>query len=273
VPGAAQSSAAAINAHGEIVGFYFGSNGGPHSGFLYSGGVYTTIDFPGSYSTDLTGINARGEIVGYFTDASGGLPHGFIYNHGTYTRLDFPGAVDTEPTSINASGEVVGFYQNGVAGLGITSDHGFAYNRGEYTTIDAPGSIVSTDLTPPSSINNRGQIVGYYSAGTEHGFIASPQVHDNLASEVNALSGLKGADAFVFPSTLGESQSSHPDTLHHPDTLNHEEVQLAHSLLADLTAIVAENNPSGVNAAHDPDHITTSDHSALHNLHANHFLL
>jgi hypothetical protein len=72
---------------------------------------------------------------------------------------------------------------------------------------------------------------------------------------------------------LGESQSSHPDTLHHPDTLNHEEVQLAHSLLADLTAIVAENNPSGVNAAHDPDHITTSDHSALHNLHANHFLL
>jgi hypothetical protein len=105
------------------------------------------------------------------------------------------------------------------------------------------------------------------------GFIASPQAHDNLASEVNALSGLKGADAFVFPSTLGESQSSHPDTLHHPDTLNHEEVQLAHSLLADLTAIVAENNPSGVNAAHDPDHITTSDHSALHNLHANHFLL
>jgi hypothetical protein len=76
-----------------------------------------------------------------------------------------------------------------VAGLGITSDHGFAYNRGEYTTIDAPGSIVSTDLTPPSSINNRGQIVGdYNSASTKHGFIASPQAHDNLASEVNALS-------------------------------------------------------------------------------------
>jgi probable HAF family extracellular repeat protein len=174
VPGAIQTSADAINAQGQIVGDYFGSNG-PHSGFLYSGGIYTTIDPPGSYSTTLTGINAKGQIVGYFTESNGGPPHGFLYSHGTYTVLDFPGAIDTETVSINASGQIVGFFENGVAGSGpggsggqITSQDAFLYSGGKYTTIGPPGGTAY-------SINNKGQVVGEYDAnGTDHGFIATP---------------------------------------------------------------------------------------------------
>jgi hypothetical protein len=142
----------------------------------------------------------------------------------------------------------------------------FVYNGGEYTTIDPPGGISPTAY----SINNRGQIVGdYYSAGTEHGFIANPRSHDHLASELNAVSGLKGADTFVFPSTFGDSINNRSGAH------NQDEVKLAHSQLADLTAPVAEHQQDGLNAviAHDPNYITTPDYSASHNPHAHHFLL
>jgi probable HAF family extracellular repeat protein len=59
-----KNEAVAINAAGQIVGNYNDSSGGLH-GFLYSGGVYTTIDAPlGAQGTVVYGINARARSSG-----------------------------------------------------------------------------------------------------------------------------------------------------------------------------------------------------------------
>lgn len=66
----------AINAAGEIAGFYAQFPGQPR-GFLLSDGKFTRIDFPGAPITAIWDINARGEIVGSFRDTTGRV-HGFI---------------------------------------------------------------------------------------------------------------------------------------------------------------------------------------------------
>ena len=59
-----------INDLGQIVGYYDDASG--HHGFLYSGGIYTTIDDPlATGGTVATSINDLGQIVGYYDDASG----------------------------------------------------------------------------------------------------------------------------------------------------------------------------------------------------------
>ena len=65
-----------INAHGQIVGVYIGTDLVWH-GFLMVGATFTSFDFPGSTGTGAYGINSAGQIVGkYFT--SDGLTHGFL---------------------------------------------------------------------------------------------------------------------------------------------------------------------------------------------------
>jgi probable HAF family extracellular repeat protein len=68
----------AINAHGDIVGYYSDAAEARH-GFLFRQGMYTTIDVPGALATELTGINSQGDIAGAFdvTDGPGGF-HGFL---------------------------------------------------------------------------------------------------------------------------------------------------------------------------------------------------
>src|SRR5262249_56870826 len=78
-----------INRHGQIAGFSVDSRDTAH-GFLYGGGVYTTIDAPsaghgqdprGNRGTFATGINDAGQIVGYYRDDTFNLSqtHGFLY--------------------------------------------------------------------------------------------------------------------------------------------------------------------------------------------------
>jgi probable HAF family extracellular repeat protein len=67
-----------INNKGQIVGYYYDSKGITH-GFLYDGGVYTTLnDQLGVDGTDAFGINDKGQIVGEYGDASGNN-HGLVY--------------------------------------------------------------------------------------------------------------------------------------------------------------------------------------------------
>lgn len=77
-----------LNNVGDIVSTYcdsnpctgFGTllNGEGHvHGFLLSGGVFTTIDFPGAVSTHPLGVNDSGDIVGFYFDTSL-RAHGFL---------------------------------------------------------------------------------------------------------------------------------------------------------------------------------------------------
>jgi hypothetical protein len=66
-----------INNLGDVVGYYSDYSHGHGnfgvSGFVMSGGVYTTIQVPGSYYNAFTqaqGINDLGQIVGFYTPAS-----------------------------------------------------------------------------------------------------------------------------------------------------------------------------------------------------------
>jgi len=203
VPGAANgTSAAGINARGQIVGSYADA-AGHNLAFLLDHGTFTTIDFPGAACTQAIGINARGQIVGGYAEKScnpfaGMVPHGFFLDDGNFTTIDV-----TRARGINNRGQIVGeagancFLLDGgtfttikvpfagvritfcsgindrgqiVGGYFDTTSHGFLLDDGAFTTIDVPGATSTT----PNGINDRGQIVGVYydSAGNHgHGFL------------------------------------------------------------------------------------------------------
>jgi hypothetical protein len=73
-----------LNSAGQIVSQYHSSKQCPLftsvgclHGFLFSGGVYTTIDFPGSTETLVLGINTSDDMVGGYEDTSGKF-HAFL---------------------------------------------------------------------------------------------------------------------------------------------------------------------------------------------------
>jgi probable HAF family extracellular repeat protein len=72
------SAVTGINDNGDLTGFYTDASDDLH-GFIKSGGVFTTIDAPGSDGlfTQVYGINNAGDIVGAFVDASTGQTVGF----------------------------------------------------------------------------------------------------------------------------------------------------------------------------------------------------
>jgi probable HAF family extracellular repeat protein len=58
-----------INNSGQIVGVF--SLRGDVDGYLYTDGIFTTIDVPGAKNTFAQGINDSGQIVGYFGPLGG----------------------------------------------------------------------------------------------------------------------------------------------------------------------------------------------------------
>ena len=122
--------------------------------FLYSDGVYTTIEPPGADYTMAPDINNSGQIVGSYLIGSGGF--GFEYSGGIYKTLNVPGAAATGASSINNSGQIVGIYSSV-----NSATFGFEYSNGAYTTIAPPGVLISVE---GSKINNVGQIIGYYTS-------------------------------------------------------------------------------------------------------------
>jgi len=164
-PGAIQTTTAALNNAGEVVGIYLDAAGINH-GFQLIKGTYTSIDFPGAVDTSVNGLSNAGEIVGVYDDA-GSPGNGFMLAGGVYTTIDYPGAVFTYPDDVNAAGEIVGAYVDASGNY-----HGFSWASGVFTTIDYP----SAPYTFVFGINDKGVMVGAYGDGNsfydgfEHGF-------------------------------------------------------------------------------------------------------
>ena len=156
----AYTVALAINNAGEIAGTY-DSRTASH-GYLDNGGVYITLDPPGSIGTIALAINGTGEVAGWYVN-SGFQDYGFLYDGSSYTTLNPAGSTYTQATAINGAGEVAGIFGD------PSGYHGFLYDHGSYTTLDAPGST----LTIAEAINDTGVVAGYYqdSAGHGHGFL------------------------------------------------------------------------------------------------------
>ena len=112
------SMATGVNDSGMVVGFDMPSST-VSNGFLFSNGVYTRIQFPGSTFTEPLAVNNNGEIVGTYTDADGNM-HGFSDINSSFTSFDAPGGVGTTTANgVNGLGDIVGFSMNGAATVGF----------------------------------------------------------------------------------------------------------------------------------------------------------
>ena len=168
-----------VNDSGVAAGFYNDSAGFSH-GYTYNTGsnTFTPVTPPpafGALSVQATGINNLGEIAGFFAD-SGGAFHGFLDNGGSFTKLDDPNGTNTQVFGLNNEGQAVGTF---VDGAGETQ--GFVYNAGTYMTISDPNASGTPAFgvtgTFVNGINDHGDLVGFYSDGTNvNGFVATPGV-------------------------------------------------------------------------------------------------
>ena len=67
-PGAAGvTEVSGINDLGQVVGSYWSADFQTADGFLYSNGVYSTLDYPGAVGTSIIGINNSGEMIGSYS--------------------------------------------------------------------------------------------------------------------------------------------------------------------------------------------------------------
>jgi probable HAF family extracellular repeat protein len=114
VPGNAGASltAAAINDHGDVAGFY-NKSANQVDGFLkWRNGTFVTLAYPGAASTQATGVNDFGEVVGNYTTGSGNaaVTHGFTWRNGRFSTVNVAGASSTVINGVNDLGDLVGFY-------------------------------------------------------------------------------------------------------------------------------------------------------------------
>jgi probable HAF family extracellular repeat protein len=136
--------AISINNQGTVVGSTQIANGNTR-GFIYKDGVMTELGTFGGAISMASGINNSGTIVGSAQDSTGRFI-AFMTDESGVLRpfLDLQG--NQGAAAINERGDIVGSV-NGV---------GYLYSNGEVTLLQDPDWW----FLIPTSINNRGQIVG-----------------------------------------------------------------------------------------------------------------
>ena len=112
-PGASLT-AAAINDHGDVAGFYSGRAGQTDAFLKTAGSRFTSLAYPGASATNAFGVNGSDEVVGAYTDGSGNsaTTHGFTWTpQGGFATVDDPlGPGATTINGVNDHGDLVGFY-------------------------------------------------------------------------------------------------------------------------------------------------------------------
>jgi hypothetical protein len=107
-------TAAAINNHGDIVGFYTDAKGNTDAFLDREHGSFRTLDYPGATATQAFGVNDRDEVVGAYTvgTGSGATMHGFTWTPGRgFASVDDPqGQGTTTINGVNDAGDLVGFF-------------------------------------------------------------------------------------------------------------------------------------------------------------------
>jgi uncharacterized membrane protein len=178
IPGADASLPQAVNARGDIAGWY--NLGGIDYAFLLRNGKLQTIapPDPRATATWILGISEAGILAGVYhtPDPCPDCPwflqdyqqHGFIWKDGVYDLLDFPGSVYSNGNGVNARGDVVGeMWLNGKV-------YGFTRAKdGTYTQLDE--SEAPEDLNSWSSaygLNDHGDVAGWIGRGDTFEFYA-----------------------------------------------------------------------------------------------------
>jgi probable HAF family extracellular repeat protein len=152
----------AINAAGNIAGWYSDASSHGEQSFVYVNGTVTTLPNPGKiFFSQAYGINKSGVAVGQAANVEG-QQFGFTYHNSHYNSVAC--SADCYFYGINDSGVVVG-----VNFTSPTASTAFVlHGKGTYTTLPAPNGDTNYAAT---AINNAGVIVGEASVGA---FISTP---------------------------------------------------------------------------------------------------
>jgi probable HAF family extracellular repeat protein len=165
-----------INDRGQIVGYYYDTNFNAH-GFFYDKGLYATIDHPGPITqlgTRANSINNRGQILGTYIDPDYNT-FNFLYHQGVFT--DLLNTRGLYPYAMNDRSQIVGgYFAFDESGLHV---YGFLSDKDGLTTFSHPDAVNGTVAI---SINNRGEILGYYFDADyrSHGFVYYKGVYTAL---------------------------------------------------------------------------------------------
>jgi hypothetical protein len=161
-----------INERGDVVGYYFDSNGNARGFVRASDGALTTIDVPfPNQGTIPQAINAHGTIVGYYFDANGG-PQPFLRSPaGKISPVNPPGSIGGFGKNITDDDVMTGDFVDG----NLLTGHGYLRRPdNSIVTFDAPGAAVGPNPSPPPPFlgtfvatkqgsNASGEITGEYS--------------------------------------------------------------------------------------------------------------
>ncbi|MGD0239749.1 MAG: hypothetical protein ABSB59_05385 [Streptosporangiaceae bacterium] len=107
-------TAAGINNHGDVTGFYARTSSVTDAFLRLSSGRFITLAVHGASMTQALGVNDRDEVVGVYTVGSGSnaQTHGFTWRPGYgFRTVDDPhGLGATTINGVNDAGDLVGFY-------------------------------------------------------------------------------------------------------------------------------------------------------------------
>jgi hypothetical protein len=211
-PGSAATLANGMAPSGPVVvvGDYVDATG--EHGYIFRGGAFTSISFPGAIFTETYAININGVVVGDYawTNSSGNGTslHGYVLAGGTFVSLDFPGAnFYTQARGINSQGDIVGTYfiRNGVGSgespLSSGNGHGFLLSGGVYSSIDFPGAI----LTEAWRISDTGKILGRYKSSTDGSFHMFLFAHGSFSTVPDVPNGIATASSNYSSGGLTEA--------------------------------------------------------------------
>jgi len=176
-PGADWTVLTGINDSAQAVGFWGNNTGNTEGPFVYSGGAFAPLTFPGATSATTIyphGINGDGQVSGtyYGPPCPGNDTCGFVYSvpSATLNSIQHQSDSETELWGINNSGQVIGWSSSSPSGSCFIYDE----NTGNFAPLPSTvpcGQTLPWEL-PVNQINDLAQIVGgSYSSG----YLATPK--------------------------------------------------------------------------------------------------
>jgi len=190
-----------ISDAGIMIGSYQDASGIIH-GFTFDGITVSSFALAGVTFTLPVGINSSGVVAGYsltYGDSGPPVGQGFVRDtQGVITTFQVPNFTYTQAAAINESGEIVGFGSNSAGNHGFIRDA-----EGNFTIFDVPGSD-PVQGTFPASVNNNGQITGWWgdSRTASHGFTRDALGNFTTFSAHGA--GLNNFEG-TFPASINDS--------------------------------------------------------------------
>lgn len=221
--------ATAINASGEIAGYFIDANFGCSAFVRSRNGTFIPFDSPTGCPIPAS-VNQTGAVTGTYGDrsfgCSGGQPdnppgcgglHAFVRNSdGTFVSFDAPTELsnslepsgnlnpETLPRSINSAGEVTGIYTT--CGQSSCNSSFLWTPDGTFVSFDPPNAN-PYDFIGANSVNADGAIVGTFAdriTGVFHGFLRAPDGTFTIIDEPGVNQGAGGGTGATAINSRGE---------------------------------------------------------------------